>query len=180
NFGAILTTYINGKVAMATQLTLGSDGVQRSVTTNNPAASATSAEAHGASTTAPVGNEPKQTATSSNNDIGGTQEPAPTPSGTIAEQAAAAGITLNEELSSWSGVVVPGEGGGTAVLQSTDVSRIAQVVLNTANGVNIQQNTNINVDIPGFAQLQQGFISDMMKSNIQNSVGSALGAALRR
>src|SRR5690606_11505988 len=158
NFGAILTTYINGKVAMATQLTLGSGGVERSVTTDTSAAGAA---ADSAAAAAALANQPQQTATSPNNTIGGAQEPTPTPAGTIAEQAAAAGITLNEELSSWSGVVVPGEGGGTAVLQSTDVSRIAQVVLNTANGVNIQQNTNINVDIPGFAQLQQGFISDM-------------------
>jgi hypothetical protein len=179
NFGAVLTTYINGKVAMATQLTMGSTGVQKSVSSGTAATGgASSALAGEQSVTA--ANEPKLTATNTANTITGRQEPAPTSSGSLAEQAAAAGINLNQELSGWDGVVVPGEGGGTAVLQSTEASRIAQVVLNTANGVNIQQNTNITLDIPGFAQLQQGFASDVMKNNIQGSITSALGAALRR
>lgn len=193
NFGAVLTTYINGRIAMATQLTLGGGGVTKTVSTDSSAAaSVASSKPEAAPSIAPQTTTTSQTstpntsqtlvATNENNTIAGQSEATPPaqPAASLTDQAAAAGITLNSELASWDGVVVPGSGGGTAVLQSADVDKIAQVILNTANGVNIQQNTNINLDIPGFAQLQQGFISDQLRSNLQNSIGSALGAALRR
>lgn len=96
----------------------------------------------------------------------------------LLDNAAAAGLAAPG--GGWQGVVLPGNGGETTVLQNVDDGRIASLVVNTANNRDVRQDITVSLDIPNLAQLQSGFAADQLQLRLQDAVGSALrDAALR-
>jgi hypothetical protein len=94
--------------------------------------------------------------------------------------AAAGGINL-DPAANLAGVVSPGaNGGATAVLTDVGTSFLNSVVINTANNRDINQNTQINLNIPAFAAAQQGFIGQQMQLRFDQELGAALAASLPR
>ena len=69
---------------------------------------------------------------------------------------------------------IPGMGGETQVLHNLTGDRIASVVLNTANGRDIRQDTDIRLIIPQLSELQAQLSADRITANVQNAVGLAL------
>jgi len=70
--------------------------------------------------------------------------------------------------------VLAGDGGATQVLHDLTDGRIASVVVNTANGREIRQNTDIRLSIPQLAELQGQLFAERLNASIQNAVGLAL------
>jgi len=96
----------------------------------------------------------------------------------LLDNAAAAGLAAPE--GAWRGVVLPGDGGETTILQDIGEGRIANLVVNTANNRDVRQDITVSLEIPGLAQLQSNFAADRMQLRLQDAVGSALrDAALR-
>lgn len=92
----------------------------------------------------------------------------------LAAAAAAGGITL-EGGSTVQGLVVGGDGGITAVVHSVSGEHLGHLVINNANNRDIRQSTDITLDIPGFAQMQQ----DIAAQNVDLRLQTAMGLALR-
>lgn len=88
--------------------------------------------------------------------------------------AAAGGIRLDGGPAV-QGLVVGGDGGITAVVHSVSGEHLSHLVLNSANNRDIRQSTDITLDIPGFAQMQQ----EIAAQNVDLRLQSALGLALR-
>jgi hypothetical protein len=88
--------------------------------------------------------------------------------------AAAGGIRLDGGPAV-QGLVVGGDGGITAVVHSVSGEHLSHLVLNNANNRDIRQSTDITLDIPGFAQMQQ----EIAAQNVDLRLQSALGLALR-
>ncbi|MDP3660473.1 hypothetical protein [Phenylobacterium sp.] len=95
------------------------------------------------------------------------------PTADLAGAAAAGGIKLGD-TSGWNGVVIPGSGGATAVLQQLNGGGITNLTLNTANDRTIEQHTDITLTIPGFDALT----ADMMRSRVGSNMQSSLDLAL--
>jgi hypothetical protein len=77
------------------------------------------------------------------------------------------------------GVVVLGNGGATAVVQTLNNSQIRNLVINTAQGRNITQDTALNFVIPNLTLLQQGMALDQLKASLDQAVGAGLIGASR-
>jgi hypothetical protein len=72
-------------------------------------------------------------------------------------------------------VTFPGAtGGATEVRQDLSANRIANVVLNTANGRTIRQDTDITLVVPQLADLQRQMAIDRTTASLQNALGTAL------
>jgi hypothetical protein len=92
----------------------------------------------------------------------------------LAAKAALAGIVLSGD-GQLQGLLIPGDGGVTAVTHSITGAHIAQMVVNNANNRNIRQSTEITLSLPDFAQLQKSIAFQTMDLHL----GAAVGAALR-
>ncbi|MDB6168164.1 MAG: hypothetical protein JWM88_1028 [Verrucomicrobia bacterium] len=92
----------------------------------------------------------------------------------LAAQAASGGIVLSG-AGQLQGLLIPGDGGVTAVTHSITGEHIAQMVINNANNRSIRQSTEITISLPAFAQLQQSVALQTMDLRL----GAALGMALR-
>lgn len=90
----------------------------------------------------------------------------------ITTAAAAGGVFLNGPA--LEGVVVNGDGGVTAISHSITGEHITHLVINNANNREIRQSTDITVDIPGLAQLQQDIAFQVMDLRLQDSIRIAL------
>lgn len=88
--------------------------------------------------------------------------------------AAAGGITL-QGGPTIQGLVVGGDGGITAVVHGVSGQHLTNLVINNANNRDIRQSTDITLDIPGFAQMQQ----DIAAQNVDLRLQTAMGLALR-
>jgi hypothetical protein len=95
----------------------------------------------------------------------------------VAAAAAAGGINL-DPTTNWTGVVKPGDGGSTAVLTDLGQNFFSSVVINTANNREISQNTQINLDIPGFAAAQQQMIGQQLQLRLNDAMSTALNQTL--
>ena len=91
------------------------------------------------------------------------------------EKAASLGLNLGNI--GGQGVVVMGSGGATAVIQTLNSSQISNLVVNTAQGRNISQDTALNFVIPNLTLLQQGMAMDRLKASLEQAVGLSLIAA---
>jgi hypothetical protein len=70
---------------------------------------------------------------------------------------------------------IPGSAGGTTqVSQDFSPNRIANVVLNTASGRTIRQDTDITLVVPQLADLQRQAVADRMAASLQSALGTAL------
>jgi hypothetical protein len=92
----------------------------------------------------------------------------------------AASLGLNIGDVQGQGVVVLGNGGATAVVQTLNNSQIRNLVVNTAQGRNITQDTSLNFVIPNLPQLQQGVALDQLKASLDQAIGAGLIAASHR
>lgn len=93
--------------------------------------------------------------------------------------AAAGGINL-EGGPTVQGLVVGGDGGITAVIHSASGQNFSHLVINNANNRDIRQSTDITLDIPGFAQMQQEIAAQNIDLRLQTAMGLALRDAATR
>lgn len=90
----------------------------------------------------------------------------------ISAAAAAGGIKLDGPP--LEGVVVNGEGGVTAIVHEISSGQIANLVINNANNRDIRQTTDVTLDVPGLAQMQQDVSVQSMSLRLQDAIGAAL------
>jgi hypothetical protein len=72
------------------------------------------------------------------------------------------------------GLLLPGDGGVTAIAHSLTSANITQLVINNANNRDIRQATEITLKIPEMAALQQDIGFQAFSMNLQAAVGAAL------
>ncbi|WP_312164095.1 hypothetical protein [Phenylobacterium sp.] len=90
------------------------------------------------------------------------------------------GVTLSGAAESLPGLVVPGDGGSTAVLHELNAERIANIVVNTASNRDIRQEVQIDLAIPELTQFQQSALQERANIQMLDAANSALrDAALR-
>jgi hypothetical protein len=131
NFGALLSTTVNGQLALQTQVTYTPTGPQVTQT---------------------VGANAVQ-GTSTNGTINGLNQSGIPPQD----------IALMNK-------------GATALIQRVTNGSVQNIVINTANNQHIQQSTQLQLQIPALAQLQQLFAHNLamlsLMQNAQNSVST--------
>ena len=76
---------------------------------------------------------------------------------------------------SWTGVIAGASGGETRVLHDFSASRIASVVVNTADNRTIRQETDIQLTLPQLPQLQAEIAVSRMASNLQAALPISRG-----
>lgn len=104
---------------------------------------------------------------------GGPQTEVSTPAeARLIDNAAAAG--LSAPAGDWTGVVVPGDGGETMVLQDVTADRIANLVVNTANNREVRQDITVDLGIADLEQMQADFAGQQLQLRLQDAIGSAL------
>jgi hypothetical protein len=86
----------------------------------------------------------------------------------------AASVGLNLGNIEGHGVVVLGNGGATAVVQTLNDSQVRNLVVNTAQGRNISQDTSLTFAIPNLTLLQQGMAFEQLKASLDQAVGRGL------
>lgn len=126
-FGAVVRSYVDGALALETQLTWTDQGVIQLETARA--------------------------------------------AGGLSLEAAGVGIPAN---SGWTGLVLPGDGGSTALLQALDAGLVNNVVLNTANNRDIRQETLITLNLPALDQIQRDAVTARLGMEMNNAVGAAL------
>lgn len=97
----------------------------------------------------------------------------------LAAAAAARGIVLDggAELA---GLLIAGDGGATAVVQSLTGDHVAHLVLNNANNRDIRQMTEVTLNLPQFGTMQSDIAFQAMSLRLHDAVGAALAAAAIR
>lgn len=92
---------------------------------------------------------------------------------TSGETAAAGGITL-PGVNPSDVIVLPGDGGATALLQNLTAEQISNVVINTANNRDLRQEVDLTFILPGFAETQAQSSLQQLRTNIQSALDQAL------
>jgi hypothetical protein len=128
-FGAVVRTFVDGALALETQVTWGELGAVQSVEKGAP------------------------------------------------DGLAAA--SLPDGAAGWTGLVLPGDGGVTTVLQKLDGGAVRNVILNTANNRQIRQETEVTLNVPALDQLQRDALAAQIGLRLDAAVASALGEAAR-
>jgi hypothetical protein len=129
SFGAVVSTYVNGNLALQTTLNLTSAG---------PAVTQTAGAIAGA---LPL------------------------------SDAAAAGINLGSI--SGQGVLAPGNGGYTAIIQNLTQNQILSLIVNSASNQTILQNTAITLTIPNLAALKASATNAQVSFGLQNALAAS-------
>lgn len=105
--------------------------------------------------------------------------PATTPANApvnVSVNAPAAGTTAPTIVT---GVQIPGAtGGSTQVLANVGANQIQNIILNSASGQTIAQNTNIALTIYNFAPWQQQMAQNMLSARLANDMMAASGISL--
>ena len=102
------------------------------------------------------------------NSLGSTLAPAAAPAAT--PQAA---VTIPTVVT---GVTIPGAGGGsTQILNNIGANQIQSIILNSASGQTISQNTNVTLTIYNFQQWQQQLAQHTVSSQLANELMAAAG-----
>jgi hypothetical protein len=100
------------------------------------------------------------------------------------ETARAAGLAPADDPAlaalGWSGLVIPGEGGSTALLHGLDQGAVTNIVLNTASNRNIRQETLVTLNLPTLDQVRKDALAARMGSGLSDAVASALTTAAVR
>lgn len=94
----------------------------------------------------------------------------------VAAKAAAHGIDL-AGANGFSGLVLPGRGGATAVLQNLDPSRIANLVVNTANGRDIRQDLSLDLGVSDLTGLQRSVADARLAGAVADGLAAARAIA---
>lgn len=71
-------------------------------------------------------------------------------------------------------VVLPGDGGATALLQTLTADQISNIVLNTANNRDVRQEVDLTFVLPGFSETQALSSLQALRSNLQSALDQAL------
>jgi hypothetical protein len=74
-------------------------------------------------------------------------------------------------------VILPGDGGATAVLHDLDAGTVNNIILNTANNRNIRQETLVTLNLPSLDQVQKDAIAAQLTMRLGDAVGAALSEA---
>ena len=75
------------------------------------------------------------------------------------------------------GVIAKGSSGASAIVQSLNGSQVLNLLLNTANGRTIAQNTAVTLTLPNFPELQRNVAAQQISTNLLSAVSvSAIGA----
>lgn len=77
------------------------------------------------------------------------------------------------------GVTLPGLNGETVIIHDIADQRIASLVLNSADGRDIRQDTAITLTIPELTNLQSEFSGQRTEMQLNSAVGRALTDAVR-
>lgn len=154
-FGARVRTYVDGALSLESTLALTDQGLVKS--TVEPAAPATSGEAGASDEAAP-----------------GASTAAPARPVALSGAAAAAGGINLPGVNPADVVVLPGDGGATALLQTLTADQISNVVLNTANNRDVRQEVDLTFVLPGFAETQALSSLQALRSNLQSALDQAL------
>jgi hypothetical protein len=145
-FSATLETLINGQVALTTTLTLLDDGsVAKQTTVDSQLLAGNSgAGGGGPSIDIPVNN-----------------------AATLAAALSGSGVSANGL--SGTGLVIKSNTGVTALLDNVGPNQLQNIVINTANGQNIVQNTALTITLPAasIAGMQAGTIMNAITSGFQ-------------
>lgn len=99
-----------------------------------------------------------------------------TATGAVVERStgpAVAGVTV-QSAGPATGAPIILAGGATTILHDLSGSRIASLVVNTANNRAIRQDTDIVLNLPQLPQLQQQMAQDRIASELQSSLAAAL------
>jgi hypothetical protein len=140
--------------ASSTPVTAGPVTAGPVAAANAPAAPATSAPA--AATPAPAT----------------TPVPATTPASTLST----APVTSVSDVATITGIEIPGAtGGSTQVFANFGAGQIQNVILNSASGQTITQNTNVTLTIYNFAAWQQQVAQHMLSARLANDMLAASG-----
>jgi len=144
-FSATLVTLIDGQTALTTTLTLQNNGSVTQQTDANLSVLANDSSADkGVVVAIPV-------------------------NGAASLASALAGTNVNVNGLSASGLVVKGDGGVTALLDNITPNSVQNLVINTANGRNITQDTFITITLPSseIAAAQQGAMMNGLLNALQ-------------
>lgn len=90
----------------------------------------------------------------------------------ITAAAAPGGIKLDGPA--LAGVVVGGDGGVTAIAHEISNDQIANLVINNANNRDIRQTTDVTLNIPDLAQMQQDVTNQTLGLRLQDAMAVAL------
>ncbi|HEX5380486.1 MAG TPA: hypothetical protein VFW47_18040 [Phenylobacterium sp.] len=101
------------------------------------------------------------------------------PTADLAAKAASSGVVLQGD-GELQGLLIPGDGGATAVAHSVSGAYIGQLVINNANNRDIRQSTEITLALPQFAQMQQAIAMQAVDLRLQTALGAALRDAIAR
>ena len=147
-FGATLQTLVNGQVALTTTLTLLNNGAvtQNTTVNQNILANDSPGAGGGGSTVIPV-------------------------NGAASLAAALAGTGVDVGGLSANGVVIKSDTGVTAVLDDVTPNQLENLVINTADGQRIVQNTTITISLPAAE------MAGMQASGMMNSLANAVQTA---
>jgi hypothetical protein len=190
DFGASIRTMVNGKLALQTDLKWTAAGpitqqlsglgtqiqsqVNDTVAKNlalagiasplpNPATGAT--QTAGAATLPTAAPAPAPAAAT----------PAPSEPVAAAAAPAPAPITAPVDSSTLVGVQVPGQGGSTQVFANVGGGQIQNIIMNSANGQTITQNTNIMLTIYNYQQWQSQLGDRMVALRLASDMLAASG-----
>lgn len=97
----------------------------------------------------------------------------------LAAAAAARGIVLDGGAD-LAGLLIAGDGGATAVVQSLTSDHVAHLVLNNANNRDIRQMTEVTLSLPQFDTMQSDISFQAMSLRLHDAVGAALATAAIR
>jgi hypothetical protein len=199
DFGASIKTMVNGQLALQTNLTWTPQGpdisslsglgqqianqvqsslAQAGIGAGAPSAPATTANNiatpanHAASNpAAAASNLAANTASNAINSAAGSSAKAPAVT-TSAATTPQTTVTIPSMVSS---VTVPGSGGSTTVLNNIGANQIQSMILNTASGQRIDQNTNVMLTIYNLQQWQQQLAQHALSSQLAGEIMSASG-----
>lgn len=74
-----------------------------------------------------------------------------------------------------SGIQIPGQGGSTQVYANFGGGQIQNIIVNSANGQTITQNTNINLTIYNFQAWQAQMANQMVAARLAADMMAASG-----
>ena len=74
-----------------------------------------------------------------------------------------------------SSVTIPGTGGSTTVLNNISASQIQSMILNSASGQTINQNTNVTLTVYNLPQLQQQLAQHALSAQLANEIMAVSG-----
>ncbi len=90
-----------------------------------------------------------------------------------------AGVVETSGLAGETATVVPGVNGSTLIMHDIDAGRIASLVLNTADGRDIRQDTDIVLNLPQLEQYKADAATQALAANLRDAATSALQQAGR-